>query len=97
MDIYSDNEQLKLTHKVYITKEVFDILVKEKRRQKISKAKIVCNLIIKEYGHDTIYNSRGISEEDSRTTRKYPAQTKEVKTNKNRNLNNAGVSKKIRK
>lgn len=46
------------------------------------------------YGHDT---NRSLFIKDNRTSGEYPTQTKEVKANKNRNLNNARVSKKIRK
>lgn len=49
---YPDNEHLILTNKVYITKEVWQILNKHylkerKSGRQISKAKIICNLIIK--------------------------------------------------
>lgn len=54
--MYSDGEYLELSNRIGITKEVYDILKKEKSRlskedkRRISMAKIVCNLIIKEYG-----------------------------------------------
>ena len=48
--MYNKEEKLKLEKKVFLTKEVFNILRKEKVKQKISMAKIVCNLILKEYG-----------------------------------------------
>ena len=54
--MYSDGEYLKLNNRVGITKEVYDILKKEKKRlfkeekRRISMAKIVCNLVIKNYG-----------------------------------------------
>ena len=34
---------------IWITKEVYDILRIQKRKQKISMAKIVCNLIFEKY------------------------------------------------
>lgn len=48
---YKNEEILCLTHKVYLTKEVWQILNKyymkqRKSGRKISKAKIICNLII---------------------------------------------------
>jgi len=43
--MYSKEEKLKLTNKIYVTEEVFKILRKQKRKQKISMAKIVCNLV----------------------------------------------------
>jgi len=49
MATYEREEKLKLTHKVYITKEVYEILKEQKKKQKISKAKITCNLILKAY------------------------------------------------
>ena len=49
MDSYSKEEKLNLTKKIFITKEVYEILRKEKSKQKISMAKIVCNLIISQY------------------------------------------------
>ena len=47
---YKKEEKLNLEKKVFITKEVYDILREQKRKQKISMAKIVCNLIINKYG-----------------------------------------------
>jgi hypothetical protein len=49
---YKDEEKLNLSNKVYITKEVWQILNKyylkqRKSGRQVSKAKIVCNLIIK--------------------------------------------------
>ena len=35
---------------IWLTKEGYTLLRKEKRKQKISMAKIICNLILKEYG-----------------------------------------------
>lgn len=51
MNKYSKEEKLVLTNKASVTKEVYKILRKEKSRQKISMAKIVCNLVIEAYGH----------------------------------------------
>lgn len=49
---YPDAEKLELTNKVYITKEVWQILnskyLKERKSgRQVSKAKLICNLIIK--------------------------------------------------
>ena len=49
MNIYEKEEKLELTKQVAITEEVYKILRKEKTKQKISLAKIVCNLIIEKY------------------------------------------------
>lgn len=46
---YTKEEILKLEKQVRITKEVFKILKKEKKKQGISMAKIVCNLIFERY------------------------------------------------
>jgi hypothetical protein len=48
-NMYSKEEKLKLEKKVFLTKEVFAILRREKTKQKISMAKIVCNLILEKY------------------------------------------------
>lgn len=48
--MYDRKEKLILEKKVYITKEVYSLLRKQKRKQKISMAKLVCNLIIEKYG-----------------------------------------------
>jgi len=50
MVIYSKEEKLKLAKQIAVTKEVYNILRKQKRLQKISLAKIVCNAIIEKYG-----------------------------------------------
>jgi len=49
MQLHSKEERLILKKKVYVTDEVFETLLVEKKRQKISMAKIVCNLIIEKY------------------------------------------------
>lgn len=49
MTTYNQKDKLELTHKVYVTKEVYEFLRKEKKKQKISMAKIVCNLILEQY------------------------------------------------
>lgn len=54
--MYKDDEQLELPNRIGITKEVYKMLRDEKKRllredkRRLSMAKIVCNLIIKEYG-----------------------------------------------
>jgi len=55
MTTYSQEEKLDLTDRVYITKIVKNLINKElktlkKNGQKISAAKLVCNLIIEKYG-----------------------------------------------
>lgn len=49
MDKYNKEDKLELPRKVYVTKEVYELLRKQKTKQKISMAKIVCNLIIENY------------------------------------------------
>lgn len=49
MEIYRENEELKLHKQIAVTKEVYNILRQQKRKQKISMAKIVCNAIIEKY------------------------------------------------
>ncbi len=63
MEQYKLEEQLKLTHKVFLTEEVHKILKEEKKKQKqngvkISMAKIICNLIIDKYGENKTINKR---------------------------------------
>lgn len=58
MDMYEAEKELKLEKQVGLTKEVYELLRKEKGKQKISMAKIVCNLIIKEYGMGMSKGSR---------------------------------------
>jgi len=50
MQAYSNEENLILTKQVGITKEVYEILRREKKKQGISMAKIICNTMIKQYG-----------------------------------------------
>ena len=47
--MYEKEEKLIFHKQVALTKKVYDILRKEKRRQKISMAKIVCNLVLEKY------------------------------------------------
>ncbi len=49
MRLYNAEEELKLAKQVAITKEVYDMLRKEKVKQNLSMAKIVCNLVIEIY------------------------------------------------
>ena len=53
--MYKQEEHLTLTDRVYITNKCSNLLNEEKKRLKAkglkySRAKIICNLIIKEYG-----------------------------------------------
>ena len=52
MEKYIKEENLKLEKRVWITKEIHKILRKQRKLQKISMAKIVCNLIIEKYGDE---------------------------------------------
>ena len=47
---YKKEEKLNLAKKIYITEEAYDLLRKAKAKEKISMAKIVCNLVINKYG-----------------------------------------------
>jgi len=49
--MYSPEERLKIHKRIGITKPVYRILREQKRKQKISMAKIICNLVIKTYGN----------------------------------------------
>ena len=49
--MYEPEELLEQYRSFWVTEEVYAILRHEKRKQKISMAKIVCNLVLKEYGH----------------------------------------------
>lgn len=55
MDLYTDEQELLLTEKIRVTKEAKNLLKKakyqyRKEKRKVSMSKLVCNLIIKEYG-----------------------------------------------
>ena len=50
--MYEPEEILDQYRSFWVPKDVYDILRREKRRQKISMAKIVANLVIQEYGHE---------------------------------------------
>ena len=50
--MYEPEDILDQYRSFWVPKEVHDILRREKRRQKISMAKIVANLVIQEYGHE---------------------------------------------
>ena len=50
--MYEPEDVLDQYRSFWVPKEVYDILRREKRRQKISMAKIVANLVIQEYGHE---------------------------------------------
>jgi hypothetical protein len=47
---YDKEEKLKLEKQVRVTKEIYKLLRYQKKEQEISMAKIVCNLVKKEYG-----------------------------------------------
>lgn len=49
--MYKPEEKLELYKPVWLTKKEFKILRKQKQKQKISMAKIVCNLISEKYGN----------------------------------------------
>jgi len=51
---YKKEEKLNLEKQVRITREAYDLLREQKRKQKISLAKIVCNLIVEKYGNETM-------------------------------------------
>ena len=46
---YTKEEKLNLEKQVRVTKKVYNLLREQKREQKISMAKIICNLVIKKY------------------------------------------------
>lgn len=49
MEHYSKEERLILGKKIGVTDEVYNILKKQKKHQKKSMAKIVCELVLNEY------------------------------------------------
>jgi len=52
--MHEKDEKLKLEKMIWITLESYEILRKQKKEQKISMAKIVCNLILQEYGDESV-------------------------------------------
>lgn len=52
MYIYGQEEELNLVARIGVTKEVLEILRREKKKQGISMAKITCNLLIEKYGQE---------------------------------------------
>jgi hypothetical protein len=49
--MYDREINLDLTARIGVTKEVYQLLRQERRKQKISMAKIICNLILEKYGN----------------------------------------------
>jgi len=47
--MHDRKEVLDLKKKLYITEKVHELLREEKKKQKISMAKIVCNLVLEKY------------------------------------------------
>lgn len=47
---YYRTPELEQFKSIWVTKEAYDLLRQQKKEQKISMAKIVCNLIIEKYG-----------------------------------------------
>lgn|GEM_PF-2320909 len=56
MNKYNREEKLKLNNKIYVTDEIYKLLRQEKKKQKLSMAKIVCNLVIEIYGEKNLSN-----------------------------------------
>lgn len=52
--MYQKEEKLDLSRKIGITEDVYKILRDQKKKQKISMAKIVCNVIKKTYENNKI-------------------------------------------
>jgi len=48
--MYKREEELKIHRRIGVTKEVYDVLRKQKRKTKFSMAKLICNLVLKFYG-----------------------------------------------
>lgn len=48
--MYTREEELEITARIAVTQEVYELLRKEKKKQGLSLAKIVCNLILEKYG-----------------------------------------------
>jgi len=49
--MYSRKDYLKITHRIGVPEDVNQILEEQKQEQKLSKAKIVTNLILETYGN----------------------------------------------
>ena len=62
--MYEPEDILDQYRSFWVPKEVHDILRREKRRQKISMAKIIANLVIKEYGHENAPRKEEEQEEE---------------------------------
>lgn len=49
MQKYTNEEKLTIYKRIGVTKKVYDLLRQQKRKQKISMAKIICNKMIETY------------------------------------------------
>lgn len=49
---YKREEKLILTNRIGVTKEVYGLLRKRKRKTKISMAKYICNLVLRDNGKE---------------------------------------------
>jgi len=47
--MYKREEQLNIYRRIGVTKDVYDVLRKQKRKIKLSMAKLICNLVLKTY------------------------------------------------
>lgn len=47
--MYANEERLDLTNRIGVTKAIYEILKVQKKKLKISMAKIVCNLVLEKY------------------------------------------------
>jgi hypothetical protein len=57
--MYTREENLKIFKRIGVTKEVYGILRNKKmesikKKSKISMAKIICNLVLENYGNETV-------------------------------------------
>jgi len=50
--MYKQGKRLKLSKLVAVTEKVHKLLRTEKKKQNLSMAKIVCNLVLEAYGKD---------------------------------------------
>lgn len=52
--MYTREEQLVIAARVGLTKEAYETLRRQKRKTKLSMAKLISNLILKTYGDETM-------------------------------------------
>ena len=49
--MYTREEELDIYRRIGVTKDVYEILRKQKRKTKLSMAKLICNLVLQKYSN----------------------------------------------